>query len=115
MKKEKVSQKPARGAATFPIVGIGASAGGLAAFEAFFSGMPEETDSGMAFVLVQHLAPDHKSILAELVRRSTRMEVFEVEDGTPVRATGCHCWTFCYRVWGMPRANLSVQNLQGID
>ena len=46
----------------FPIVGIGASAGGLAAFEAFFSGMPSGADPGMAFVLVQHLAPDHKSI-----------------------------------------------------
>lgn len=70
----------------FPIVGIGASAGGLAAFEAFFSGMPGEGDPGMAFVLVQHLAPDHKSILADLVRRYTRMQVFEVEDGMPVRA-----------------------------
>src|ERR1022692_876547 len=65
----------------FPIVGIGASAGGLAAFEAFFSGMPADTDPGMAFVLVQHLAPDHKSVLSELVKRYTRMEVFEVEDG----------------------------------
>ena len=46
--------------ARFPIVGIGASAGGLAAFEAFFSGMPTDIDPGMAFVLVQHLAPDHK-------------------------------------------------------
>jgi two-component system CheB/CheR fusion protein len=64
---------------TFPIVGIGASAGGLAAFEAFFSGMPADTDPGMAFVLVQHLAPDHKSILADLIRRYTRMQVFEVE------------------------------------
>jgi len=69
----------------FPIVGIGASAGGLAAFEAFFSGMPAETDSGMAFVLVQHLAPDHKSILAELVKRYTQMQVFEVEDGMTVQ------------------------------
>ncbi|MEI7437235.1 MAG: chemotaxis protein CheB, partial [bacterium] len=42
-------------AADFPIVGIGASAGGLAAFEAFFSGMPSDVDPGMAFVLVQHL------------------------------------------------------------
>ena len=66
---------------SFPIVGIGASAGGLAAFEAFFSGMPVDADPGMAFVLVQHLAPDHKSILAELIRRYTRMRVFEVEDG----------------------------------
>ena len=69
----------------FPIVGIGASAGGLAAFEAFFSGMPADTDPGMAFILVQHLAPDHKSILTDLVQRYTRMQVFEVEDGMAVR------------------------------
>lgn len=68
----------------FPIVGIGASAGGLAAFEAFLSGIPADTDTGMAFVLVQHLAPDHKSILSELIRRYTRMRVFEVEDGMKV-------------------------------
>lgn len=70
----------------FPIVGVGASAGGLAAFEAFFSGMPVDADPGMAFVLVQHLAPDHKSILRELVGRYTRMQVFEVEDGMEVHA-----------------------------
>ena len=69
----------------FPIVGIGASAGGLKAFEAFFSGMPADADPGMAFVLVQHLAPDHKSILTDLLRRYTRMQVFEVEDGMVVR------------------------------
>jgi two-component system CheB/CheR fusion protein len=69
----------------FPIVGIGASAGGLAAFEAFFSGMHGDVNPGMAFVLVQHLAPDHKSILAELIRRYTRMEVFDVEDGMTVK------------------------------
>ncbi|MFZ4513408.1 MAG: chemotaxis protein CheB [Geothrix sp.] len=71
--------------ASFPVVGIGASAGGLAAFEAFFAGMPADQEPGMAFVLVQHLAPDHKSILTELVKRYTRMEVFEVEDGVRVR------------------------------
>ena len=69
----------------FPIIGIGASAGGLSAFEAFFSGMPARTDPGMAFILVQHLDPDHKSILTELIRRYTRMEVFEVEDGMKVK------------------------------
>ncbi len=69
-----------------PIVGIGASAGGLAAFEAFFSAMPADAEPGIAFVLVQHLAPDHKSILAELVRRYTSMKVFEVEDGMRVQA-----------------------------
>ena len=72
-------------AAGFPIVGIGASAGGLAAFESFFSGMPVDADPGMAFVLVQHLAPDHKSILTDLIKRYTRMQVFEVEDGMVVR------------------------------
>ena len=69
----------------FPIVGIGASAGGLAAFEAFFSAMPADAEPDMAFVLVQHLAPDHKSILTELIRRYTRMQVFEVEDGVAVQ------------------------------
>jgi two-component system CheB/CheR fusion protein len=72
----------------FPIVGIGASAGGLAAFEAFFSAMPADTESGMAFVLVQHLAPDHKSILTDLVKRYTRMNVYEVEDGMQIQP---HC------------------------
>lgn len=69
----------------FPIVGVGASAGGLAAFEAFFQGMPQDIETGMAFVLVQHLAPNHKSLLTELVRRYTRMQVLEVEDGMVVQ------------------------------
>ncbi len=69
----------------FPIVGIGASAGGIAAFEAFFSTMPVDNVPGMAFVLVQHLSRDHKSILSDLVRRYTKMEVFEVEDGIVVK------------------------------
>ncbi len=68
----------------FPIVGIGASAGGLAAFEAFFSGIPGDADPGMAFVLVQHLAPDYKSLLSDLIKRYTKMRVFEVEDGMKV-------------------------------
>ena len=72
-------------AATFPIVGIGASAGGLAVFEQFFAAMPADVDPGMAFILVQHLSPDHKSLLAELVRRYTRMQVYEVEDGMTVQ------------------------------
>jgi two-component system, chemotaxis family, CheB/CheR fusion protein len=71
---------------TFPIVGIGASAGGLEAFEAFFSGMPKDAEPGMAFVLVQHLAPDHKSMLVDLIRRYTPMPVLEVEDTTPVQS-----------------------------
>src|SRR6185436_9562619 len=65
------------------IVGLGASAGGLEAFKGFFVNMPP--DSGMAFVLIQHLAPDKKSILAELLRRHTTMEVLEAEEGTEVQ------------------------------
>lgn len=68
----------------FPIIGIGASAGGLSAFESFFSTMPVDSDPGMAFVLVQHLARDHKSHLTELIRRYTRLHVLEVEDGMVV-------------------------------
>ncbi len=63
----------------FPIVGIGASAGGLEAFKAFFSAMPAEP--GMAFVLVQRLQPTTKSILAELISRFTPLHVAEVVDG----------------------------------
>ena len=84
-KTDKISNSKISLKSSFPIVGIGASAGGLAAFEAFFSGMPTDTDPGMAFVLVQHLAPDHKSILTDLIRRYTRMQVFEVEDGMKVQ------------------------------
>jgi two-component system CheB/CheR fusion protein len=69
----------------FPIVGIGASAGGLAAIEAFLSSMPPASEPGFAFVIIQHLAPDHKSILSELVKRYTRMQVFEAEDGMEVK------------------------------
>ena len=70
---------------TFPIVGMGASAGGLAAIQAFFSGMPADVEPNMAFVLVQHLDPNHKSILTELIARRTRMKVFEVKDGVTVQ------------------------------
>lgn len=70
---------------SFAVVGIGASAGGLAAFEAFFSSMPPDPRCGLALVLVQHLDPDHTSILAQLVRRYTSMPVHEVEDGMEVQ------------------------------
>lgn len=69
---------------SFPIVGIGASAGGLASFEAFFSGMPSDRNPDMAFVLVQHLSPDHTSALADIIQHYTRMKVVEVTDGMRV-------------------------------
>jgi two-component system CheB/CheR fusion protein len=66
----------------FPIVGIGASAGGLEAFEKFFLNMPP--DSGIGFVLIPHLAPTHKSIMGDLLKKYTEMEVNQVEDGMRV-------------------------------
>ena len=64
------------------IVGIGASAGGLDAFKTFFANMPP--DSGLAFVVVQHLSPDHKSVLADLIGRMTTMPVVEAENNMPI-------------------------------
>ena len=63
--------------ALFPIVGIGASAGGLQAFTQLLTVLP--CDTGMAFVLVQHLAPNHASALAEILSRTTKMPVTEVQ------------------------------------
>jgi len=65
-----------------PIVGIGASAGGLEAFRSFFEHMPP--DSGMAFVLILHLPPDRKSLLPEILARWTSMQVVEPGNLTPV-------------------------------
>lgn len=65
-----------------PIVSIGASAGGLEAFEAFFRSCPAET--GMAFVLIPHLDPGHQSLLTEILQRSTTMPVLEALDQTTV-------------------------------
>ncbi|MEO8138028.1 MAG: chemotaxis protein CheB, partial [Gemmatimonadota bacterium] len=62
----------------FPIVGIGASAGGLEALEGFLTNVPAH--SGMAFVVVQHLDPTRKDLLAELLQRCTAMPVAQIED-----------------------------------
>src|ERR1041385_7830870 len=62
----------------FPVVCIGASAGGLEAFTQLLEALP--TDTGMAFVLVSHLSPSHASHLAEILARATRMTVEEVKD-----------------------------------
>lgn len=67
----------------FPIVGIGASAGGLEALEQFLKNLP--ACSGMAFVIVQHLDPTRKGIMCELLQRSTGMKVIQVKDRTAVR------------------------------
>jgi len=82
------------------IVGVGASAGGLEAFEQLLAALP--ADSGMAFVLVQHLAPKHESILSELLGRATKMPVVEVTQGMRVEAN---------RVYVIPpNADMSVSD-----
>jgi chemotaxis methyl-accepting protein methylase len=74
--------EPRRGDGAFPIVGIGASAGGLEALEQFLEHMPR--GSGMAFVIIQHLDPTHKGVMPELPQRVTTMEVIQVKDRTLV-------------------------------
>jgi len=76
------SEQSAKTDAPFPIVGIAASAGGLEAFTELLGHLP--VDTGMAFVLIQHLAPDHKSLLCEILARETKMPVSEVQDGVAV-------------------------------
>jgi len=68
----------------FPIVAIGASAGGLKAFGQFFSNMP--LDSGIGFVLIPHLDPNHVSLLPDLLRKYTKMTVVQAGDGIKVQA-----------------------------
>lgn len=77
---------PAR--TTFPIIGIGASAGGLEALEHFLSHVPKQ--SGLAFVIVQHLDPIRKGIMPELLQRATGMKVVQVKDRTKVQPNGVY-------------------------
>ena len=67
----------------FPIVGIGASAGGLEAFEQFLVNVPD--NSGMAYVVIQHLDPTQKGMLPELLQRTSRMTVIQVKDGMKIK------------------------------
>jgi two-component system, chemotaxis family, CheB/CheR fusion protein len=71
-----------RGDGMLPIVGLGGSAGGIAALQEFFAAMP--VDSGMAFVVILHLSPHHESTLAEMFQRSTAMPVVAATDGVRV-------------------------------
>src|SRR5947199_5136100 len=82
------------------VVGVGASAGGLEAFEQLLRALPDDT--GMAFVLVQHLAPKHESMLSELLSKTTRMPVIEVREGLEVKPN--HVYVI------PPNADMSVLN-----
>jgi two-component system CheB/CheR fusion protein len=83
--KSKASTKETAGPATgkFPIVGIGASAGGLEALEQFISNVPGT--SGMAYIVIQHLDPTQKGMLPELLQRITKMQVLQVKDRMAVK------------------------------
>ena len=79
-----VAAQAAHGASRpFPIVGIGASAGGLEALELFLKNVP--ANSGMAFVIVQHMDPTRKGMMPELLQRATAMKVVQVRDRTKVQ------------------------------
>jgi two-component system, chemotaxis family, CheB/CheR fusion protein len=105
-KKEEIKtvSKPAKRkdstSLSFPIVGIGASAGGLEALEQFFSNVPIEC--GMAFVIIQHLDPNHVGIMPELLQRSTPMKVVQVTDHLKVQPN--HVYVI------PPNKNMSILN-----
>ena len=80
------------------IVGIGASAGGLEAIDSFFRKVP--VDSGLAFVVVQHLSPDYKSLMAELLSKHTDIPVHRIEEGMTVKANNIYLIP--------PRKNLTI-------
>ena len=79
-------------------VGVGASAGGLEALESFFTQMP--ADSGMAFIVIQHLSPDYKSMMVELLSKRTAMLVQRAEEGLRVEANSVYLIP--------PKKNLSI-------
>lgn len=83
-----------------PIVGIGASAGGLKALEYFFKTMPDSQQ--VAFVIVQHLSPNYKSTLADIVNRYTVMDVCQIKNNMTIEAG---------KIYVIPPANLvTIEN-----
>ena len=76
---EKPAEVEAPSKRRFPVIGIGASAGGLEAIEEFFQNVPR--DSGMAYVVISHTDPARSSLLPEIIRRRSNIPVVEVMDG----------------------------------
>ncbi len=89
-----------RSPAHCPVVGLGASAGGLEAFQSFLASAP--ADGGLAYVLVQHLDPNHESMLAELLSRRTAMPVRQISDGMTIEANNVYLIP--------PNASLSIED-----
>jgi two-component system CheB/CheR fusion protein len=100
--QELRDEQPGAAEQTFPVVGVGASAGGLDAFTKLLKNLPANT--GMAFVLIQHLDPKHVSLLPELLARATAMPVVEISDGTRIAPN---------HVYVMP-PNYSLAMLHGV-
>lgn len=90
--KNSLAEQPAKGSAATekgpPVVGIGASAGGLEAFTELLRALP--TNTGMAFVLVQHLEPKHESLLPRLLAKATEMPVHEIRAGMRIEANNVY-------------------------
>jgi len=84
----------------FPVVGIGASAGGLEALEEFFRAL--QPDCGMAFIIIQHLSPDFKSFMPEILQRCTNTAVYPAEDGMPIEPNALYVLP--------PKMNLRIVN-----
>lgn len=84
------------------VIGVGASAGGLEALERFFGAVPP--DSPFAFIVVQHLSPDHKSLMADILGKRTRLPVAEAHDGQPIVPSHVYLVP--------PRSNLFVEDEQ---
>lgn len=109
LSKEKSELRliPERNTSSPPIVGIGASAGGLEAFEIFFHSVP--IDTGIIYILVPHLDPDHESMLVDILGRVTKLSVLEAHDQMEVLPNHVYVippnreMTFCKR-----RINLSI-------
>jgi two-component system CheB/CheR fusion protein len=83
---QQPAKVPKKESKAFPVVGIGASAGGLEPLEAFFANIPTDklTDLNMAFVVLQHLSPNHKSIIGEILKKDTDLPINEIRDGMNV-------------------------------
>ena len=105
--RESAVEKPGSGTDSFPVIGIGASAGGLEALSELFVKMP--ADTGAAFVVVQHLAPTRESAMPELLERYTRMPVHQVTDNLEIKPNTIYLIP--------PGKNMSIMNgfLQLLD
>jgi len=83
-----------------PVTAIGASAGGLEPIERFFDSMP--SDSGSAFIIIQHLSPDFRSLMDELLARHSKMDILRIEDGMQLQPDCIYL--------NPPRSSLTIKN-----